>query len=341
MIKQFSHVIGAGLFLALQAFPSALRAKEVKMPEFAGITQWLNSPPLTKESLKGKVVLVDFWTYSCINCIRSLPHVVEWHKKYEKSGLVIVGVHAPEFAFEKNADNVKKAVAQHGITYPVALDNDHATWRAYANRYWPAHYLMDRHGILRYRHFGEGNYAETENMIRTLLAEGGSLPAEAPSLKNQTDFAKIKTPEIYLGYERLAALANAEKIQPGKRQAFKEPKSLPPHRFSLAGEWRVAAEYAAAEGAPAAIAIVYEAQKANMVMDTAQGQEVEAEVLIDGRPATAENKGTDVILENGRAICPIKSARLYNLSKTEGGGTHRLELRFSKPGARVYTYTFG
>jgi len=317
-------------------------AREVEMPEFTGITRWLNTDaPLTKASLQGKVVLIDFWTYSCINCIRTFPHLTAWHKNYADQGLVIVGVHTPDFDFEKDEANVKAALAKHGISYPVAMDNDYGTWRAYANRYWPSHYLMDRRGRLRYRHFGEGNYAETEAKIRELLAEGGAAAPAPTASPAAADLSKIKTPEIYLGYERLESLGNAEKIEPGRRQTFRVSKSPTLNKFYLAGDWRIAKKFAVAETAGGKILIRYEADKANMVLDTADGKEAVVEVYIDGRPATAENKGADVVLENGSAFCRVREARLYNLTRSENGGRHTLELRFASPGVRAYTFTFG
>ncbi len=333
---------GLMLALALTSLAPA-RAREVEMPEFAGIVRWLNTEkPLTRADLRGKVVLVDFWTYSCINCIRTFPHVTSWHRKYADQGLVIVGVHTPEFDFEKNEDNVRAALAKHGIAYPVAMDNDYKTWRAYSNRYWPAHYLMDRRGRLRYTHFGEGQYRETEDKIRQLLAEDGPapVPAQGPALP-EADLSRIKTPELYLGHERLSALGNGEKVLPDRRQTFREPKSLAAHRFCLVGEWFIAEKFARVEAAGAKVLVRYEADGAHMVLDTADGSEVAAEVYIDGRPATAQNKGADVVLENGLALCRVRGARLYNLARAAGPGLHTLELRFRAPGVRAYTFTFG
>jgi thiol-disulfide isomerase/thioredoxin len=331
------------LSAGVQAAPGLLWSREVKMPEFTGITRWLNTDaPLTRAGLEGKVVLVDFWTYSCINCIRTLPHVTDWHEKYADQGLVIVGVHTPEFDFEKKEANVRAALAKHGIAYPVAMDNAYGTWRAYSNRYWPAHYLMDRRGVLRYRHFGEGNYEETERKIRELLTEGGGTLRASGSLSPAADdLSKVKTPEIYLGFERLSALANRERVQAGRRQTFKDSSTPAAHKFALAGEWRLSAKFASAEAAGARILLTYEADRANVVLDTADGKEALVEVLVDGRPATADNKGTDVVLENGKALLRIREARLYNVARTPAGGRHGLELRFTVPGARAYTFTFG
>jgi thiol-disulfide isomerase/thioredoxin len=334
--------LAAAFAFLLAAGPAS--AKDVPLPEIRGIAHWLNTDrPLTPDDLRGKVVLIDFWTYSCINCIRTFPHLNDWHRRYASRGLVIVGVHTPEFAFEKDPANVRAALAEHGIAYPVAMDNDYATWRAFSNRYWPAHYLADRGGVVRYTHFGEGNYAETERAIERLLAEGGeaapaAVPAERPPA---ADLSRVKTPEIYLGYERLSRIANREPVLPDRRQTFREPDAPAPGRFHLAGEWRVAKTYAELEGPAGKIVVRYDADKANMVLASADGRELIAEVYVDGRPATAENRGRDVVLEGGRALCRVREPRLYNLAATAAAGRHTLELRFLSPGARAYTFTFG
>jgi thiol-disulfide isomerase/thioredoxin len=330
--------------IALGLIANTAIAKDVSMPDIQGISHWLNTDkPLTREDLRGKVVLVDFWTYSCINCILTFPHINSWHEKYADKGLLIIGVHTPEFDFEKEANNVKAAVAKYGIRYPVAMDNDYKTWRAYSNRYWPAHYLADRKGFVRYTHFGEGNYEETERRIVELLAQGGSPPSPsgAKSATTEAEDSGTRTPEIYLGYLRLAVIGNPEKIMPDRRQTFRGPMEIADDKFYLSGGWRIAREYAALETAPGKILIRYEAGKANMVLDTDAGQEVAAEVYVDGRPATLDNKGSDVVLEKGKAVCRIREPRLYNLTKTKDSGRHTLELRFMSPGIRAYTFTFG
>lgn len=317
----------------------SVSAKDVPMPEIRGITQWLNTDkPLTPQDLKGKVVLVDFWTYSCINCIRTFPHLVSWHEKYADQGLVIIGVHTPEFDFEKDPRNVKAAIAKHGIPYPVAMDNDYATWRAYSNRYWPAHYLADRQGIVRYTHFGEGNYAETEKKIVELLGHAAAKTNASPMDK---DLSGIKSPEIYLGHQRLAALGNKEKVIPDQVRNFRAPDSVKLNKFYLSGDWRIAKEFAALESDKGKIIVRYHADKANMVLGAKDGRDVTAEIYIDGKPAQAQNKGTDVQLVDGKAVCRIGPYRLYNLTHTKDGGPHTLEIRFLSPGVKAFTFTFG
>ena len=316
--------------------------REVSAPELQGIVHWINTDnPLTIASMKGKVVLVDFWTYSCVNCIRTLPYLVQWYQKYHARGLEIIGVHTPEFEFEKDISNVRAAVKRFNILYPVAMDNDYTTWNNYANRVWPAFYLIDKKGMIQYRQFGEGNYEKTERQIQMLLSE------EGPVVKDRMDFpvsdgdlAKIKTPEIYLGYARADQMGNEEKVMPGKRQLFLAPKEVAPNNFYLVGEWQIEEEFAKLTSQTGKVVLRYEASNANMVLKTVSGEEILVEVWIDGQPATLWNKGTDVYLENGKAICKISFPRLYHFAATKAG-KHILELRITSPGLEAYTFTFG
>src|SRR3989338_2195405 len=220
-----------------------------KASEIRGISGWLNSEPLTLESLKGKVVLVDFWTYSCINCIRTIPYIEGWYEKYKDNNFVILGIHAPEFDFEKDKKNVESAIQKYSISYPVALDNDHKTWNAFNNRYWPEHYLIDVDGNIRYQHFGEGRYAETENSIQKLLLEAGLLTVdkvvqvvEPPA---GADFSGIGTPEIYLGYLRINNVGNMdEKVPTEKPFTFAEPATIEKNKFYFSGTWKIGPEFA-------------------------------------------------------------------------------------------------
>ena len=218
---------------------------EGTLPSLGGAVEWLNSPPLTAEALRGKVVLVDFWTYSCINCLRSLPYLKAWAEKYKDQGLVVIGVHAPEFAFEKDPDNVRKAVADLHITYPVALDNDFAIWRMFDNKYWPAHYFIDAKGIIRHHHFGEGNYAESEKVIQQLLEEaghkdvgGGLVQASAGGIEMQADKADDVTPETYVNYGRGERFSSPEETHDAPH-LFTAPATLEPNHWALAGNWTI------------------------------------------------------------------------------------------------------
>ena len=290
-----------------------------KAPELTGVANWINSEPINSmEELKGKVVLIDFWTYSCVNCIRTLPFLQTWHERYEDDGLIIIGVHAPEFQFEKILDNVKKAIKNYGLTYAVVQDNDFNLWRSYNNRFWPAKYLIDQNGNVRYTHFGEGKYEETEQAIVYLLnttMEEGKIEAES------VDFGKIKTPEIYIGTQR--------------RQNYVEPdRELDKNEWTLTGEWKEEKENATNKSQRASIKINFTANKANLVIDG----EGTAEVIIDGEPATNQNSGEDV--KDGILI--INGARLYELTDFKGiAGTHEIEIIFEEPGIELFAWTFG
>lgn len=312
------------------------------MPEFTGITRWINGGPLTKADLAGKVVLVDFWTYSCINCIRTLPYVNGWQKAYSDKGLVVVGVHTPEFDFEKDAGNVKAAVTRFGLNYAIALDNDYAMWNAYKNRYWPAHYFIDAKGNIRYHHFGEGGYGHSEAVIRTLLKEAGH-DTDAPpgDIPQTTQFEKIGTPETYLGGDRVEYLGSPESVRVGAAQRYSIAKSPAQNIFYFAGLWEVQPQFAVPMEPGARIVYRYRASKANVVMDGG-GLPLKAEVTMDGKPLDDHNKGTDVTLENGKTTITIKDGRLYNLIDTRGVyGSHVLEITFLDPTAKVYAFTFG
>jgi cytochrome c biogenesis protein CcdA/thiol-disulfide isomerase/thioredoxin len=289
-------------------------------PDFTGISHWLNTPgdrPLSLASLRGKVVLVDFWTYSCVNCLRTLPHLEAWDKAYRKDGLVVVGVHTPEFAFEHSLSNVRGATRRLGVRYPVALDNDYATWTAYSNEYWPAEYLLDRHGHLRHFHFGEGEYGRTEQLIRTLLAPGRRLPTAA-AIADRTPMA-VTTPESYLGSRRLARYSGS-RIVPDRFATYRFPTSLPLDHLAYAGSWQVGAERIVA-GANARLRLHFHARYVYLVL----GGRGTVRVLVDGRPAGSVRVTAD---------------RLYTLVSGAKRREALLELRFS-PGVDAYAFTFG
>lgn len=306
-------------------------------PDLSGLTDWTNSDPIASlNDLRGKVVLVDFWTYSCINCLRTLPRVQGWHEKYEDAGLVVLGVHAPEFAFEKIPENVRRAAKDHGRTYPLALDNAFATWRNFDNRYWPAKYLISRDGRVRYTHFGEDAYAETEAAIRALLAQGS--PAPLPARGDLTDDAhQARTGETYLGSarhatNRFSAGRQAVWANPGSG-AFAAPKDVPADAWWLGGNWSVYEESATADAPSAAHGISFDAAEANLVMDGAGS----VAVLLDGKPLTGEGAGSDV--KGGKIT--LDGARLYRVADFPTRGRHVLELRFSQAGQKVFAWTFG
>ena len=299
--------------------PSGELPKLGPMPEIAGIAAWLNSPPLTREDLKGKVVLIDFMTYSCINCIRTFPYTNAWHDKYKDDGLLIIGMHTPEFEFEKDADNVRKALAQFGITFPVALDNDYVTWNHFNNQYWPAKYLFDRDGILRYRHFGEGRYEETEEAIQQLLGVKEDVVRSAVP-----DFGNIRSPETYFGLARGERFASPEPARRDQASAYSLPKTLSPNAWALSGDWIVRDEYAESAGTGAALSFRFYAGTANLVMASADGMPKSVIAAIDG---------------NGIGAGPVAESTLYEF-RAEAPGDHTLTLTLD-PGVRVYAITFG
>jgi len=319
-----------------------------KAPEFKGITSYINTNQTKFSDLKGKVVLVDFWTYSCINCIRTLPYLVDWNQKYSDKGLVIVGVHSPEFEFEKNIDNVKQAVARFGIKYPVLLDNDHETWNAFQNSYWPRKYLVDSDGFIRYDHIGEGGYAETENAIKSLLAERSNQQGLEISNLNQTklivpsapsvDFNQIKSPELYFGYQYARAqLGNIQGFNPEKTVNYTIPGSnLESNVIYLQGLWKNNPDSMELAGSNGKIMLAYSAKSINIVA----GGKGEAIVKEDGKGNQTNNtfKGNDVDAE-GRLT--VDGQRLYNIADHTNYGNHQIEIAARGPGFKVYTFTFG
>ena len=291
-------------------------------PEFRAIEEWINSEPLTMAGLRGKVVLLDFWTYSCINCLRTLPHLTAWDDAYRDDGLVIVGVHTPEFAFEREPDNVRRAVRDHGIDYPVALDPDFGTWEAWQNRYWPAKYFVDRRGHIRYAHFGEGDYEESERVIRQLLAEGQDGPLVSRAIEDATPTGP-QTPESYLGYGRIDRFVGSS-IEPDREAAYTIPQFVPLHGLAYGGRWRVEEERIVA-GEDARLRLHFKGGDVFLVLGTSGGPET-AEVTLDG-----ERVGTVAVTQDD----------IYTLARIPGeNNEHVLDLRLS-PGTEAYAFTFG
>ncbi len=301
-------------------------------PEFAGIDAWLNSKPLTMKDLRGKVVLVDFWTYSCINCVRTLPYITGWDRKYRDKGLVIVGVHSPEFEFEKKRSNVEMAIARHGIKYPVALDNKLDTFTAFNNQYWPAHYLIDREGRVVYTHFGEGEYARTENNIRFLLG----LDKATETMPERSEYDARQTPETYLGYLRAANFKGRDSFSADAAADYALPKGLPVNGWALGGKWRVEGERAIAQEAGASLMINFRAKKVFLVMGNITGKPISASLTLNGAPL-GDIAGKDA----PGGIVKVKENTLYELvnQKEPTGGI--LEIKTDAPGLEVYAFTFG
>ncbi len=305
-------------------------------PEFVGNEHWFNTPgdkALTLHGLRGRVVLVDFWTYSCINCIRTLPYLKAWDAKYRKDGLTIVGVHTPEFPFEREASNVENAIEENDIRYPVAQDNEQATWNAYGNQYWPAEYFIDARGKVRYVHFGEGQYGEKEKVIRDLLTEAGkSVEGKETNVKAVAPSKTVATPETYLGAARAERVTNDDFAQGSHN--FAEPKSLPPNEFGYDGKWRIGYDSVTA-GQGASLDLNFGARRVYLVLGS-PGQDRNVRVLLDGKPISAADSGDDV--HDGAVT--VSGQRLYNLVDLPKVGNHVLTLE-PEAGVEGYAFTFG
>lgn len=315
-------------------------------PSIAGAVEWLNSKPLTDAELRGKVVLVDFWTYSCINCLRALPYVRAWAEKYRDSGLVVIGVHAPEFAFEKDLGNVKRAVSELKIDYPVAVDNDYAIWRAFKNQYWPAHYFIDANGRIRHHHFGEGAYDVSEKVIRQLLAEagqktlpGGGVNVTAGGAQAAADMDDVKSPETYVGYDRAENFISPGGAVQNAAHTYEAGPAPRLNEWSLSGDWTVEAENAALNSAGGKIRFRFHARDLHLVLGPGDGgAPARFRVTIDGA-APKDSHGVDVD-ENGEGL--VTEHRLYQLVRQSGPvGDHMFEIEFLDPGPRAFAFTFG
>jgi cytochrome c biogenesis protein CcdA/thiol-disulfide isomerase/thioredoxin len=333
---------------AMQAKPvSQARSLGVEgtLPELSGAVEWLNSPPLTAEGLRGKVVLIDFWTYSCINCLRAIPYVRAWAEKYKGQGLVVIGVHAPEFAFEKSVENVKKAVADLAIRYPVAIDNDYAIWRAFDNHYWPAHYFVDVQGRLRHHHFGEGSYGESELVIQQLLAEAGtanvsegSVAVNASGAEAPADKQNALSPETYIGADRAENFVSPKGPVVDRSHLYSaQPTRL--NEWGLKGKWTVGSEHATLDRKDGSIVFRFHSRDLHLVLGPGtDGKPVRFNVTIDGA-APGESHGEDVDA-SGQGV--VIGQRLYQLVRQAGAVEDRtFEIRFLDAGVEAFAFTFG
>jgi thiol-disulfide isomerase/thioredoxin len=318
---------------------------EGPMPSLAGATGWLNSPPLTRESLRGKVVLVDFWTYSCINCLRTLPYVKRWYETYKDHGLVVIGVHAPEFAFERDPNNVRRAVGELGIGYPVAIDDDYAIWRGFSNQYWPAHYFIDAEGRIRGHHFGEGDYEGSERIIRELLTQAGykdlppagAAPAAA-GIEAAPDMAHVSSEETYIGYRRADGFRSPGGFADDRPKSYALPASLALNEWGLLGQWTDDPEKAVLDAAPGKIEFRFLARDLHLVLGPPGDKPVRFRVRLDGA-APGENHGVDTDAE-GNGV--IREQRLYQLIRqTSPGAPHTFSIEFLDAGVQAYSFTFG
>jgi len=313
----------------------------------SGATDWINSPPLTADQLKGKVVLVDFWTYSCINCLRTLPYVRAWADKYKDSGLVVIGVHTPEFPFEKDLSNVQKAVHDFGITYPVAMDNNNKIWNAFSNQYWPADYFIDATGKVRFHHFGEGSYDESERWIQDLLKERNTqqtLPAgivnvQAHGAEAAPDMDDVRSQETYVGYQRAQHFASPGGLDQDDPKLYSIPPQLELNQWALAGKWIDQGQIAALASTRGKIAFRFHARDLHLVLGpSVDGKPIRFRVTIDGK-APGEDHGVDTN-DNGDGV--VTENRLYQLVRQKGAITdHTFTIEFLDPGVQAFAFTFG
>ncbi len=341
--------------MTMRAAPSMMMAAanqanalpvEGEIPSLSGAVAWLNTPPLTRASLKGHVVLVDFWTYSCINCLRALPYVEAWANKYHDQGLIVIGVHAPEFAFERNIDNVKRAISKLGITYPVAIDNNYAIWQGFGNEYWPAHYVIDAEGRIRHHHFGEGNYRGSERVIQQLLREAGGkdVPSTIVSVSGMgaeaaADEEDIGSPETYIGIERAMNCVSPGGEIAGRVHTYMVPADLALNEWGLSGDWQVGSQEAVVAAPGAGISFRFHARDLHLVLGpSADGHPVRFRIMIDGKPPGADHGADTDAAGDGT----ITGQRLYQLVRQhEAVADRTFEIQFLDPGASAYSFTFG
>jgi thiol-disulfide isomerase/thioredoxin len=326
--------------------PSELTADlpiEGHLPSLGGATGWLNSEPLATESLRGKVVLIDFWTYTCINWLRTLSYIREWADKYAEQGLLVVGVHTPEFPFERDIDNVRAAVNEMAVHYPIALDSKYKIWRAFGNQYWPAVYIADAEGRIRHHRFGEGGYEEIERVVQQLLRDSGLdgvpddlVPDGGDGFEAQADWANLETPETYLGYEQAQNFASPGGLSGGE---YETPDLLELNQWALAGEWMIRSGACVLNGAEGSIAFRFHARDVHLVMGPRnRGASVPFRVAVDGAPP-GDAHGLDVD-EHGEGT--VTEQRLHQLIRQrEPFGDRTFEITFLAPGAEAYAFTFG
>ena len=319
---------------------------EDELPSLGGATGWLNSPPLTAAELRGKVVLIDFWTYTCINWLRTLPYVRAWAEKYKDQGVVVIGVHTPEFSVEHDPAGVARAAKEMKLEYPIAIDNDYAIWRAFDNQYWPALYIVDAQGRIRYHHFGEGDYEQSERVIQQLLAEAGRggvshdlVAVDARGAEAPADWGSLKSPENYVGYDRTENFASRGGAVPDRHHLYAVPERLSLNHWALAGDWTMGNEATVLNQANGRIVYRFHARDLHLVMGpAARGRSVRFRVRIDGQPPGPAH-GTDV---DDQGNGTITEPRLYQLIRQPAAITDRqFEIEFLDPGVEVFAFTFG
>jgi thiol-disulfide isomerase/thioredoxin len=350
-VRAQEHLIGAlhpeklALLRASATESQTTLADEGPLPDFGGAVGWLNSAPLSRESLRGKVVLVNFWTYSCINSLRELPYMKAWAAKYKDAGLVVIGVHAPEFGFERERANVENAVRELSVTYPVAIDSNHKIWDAFNNEYWPADYFIDGKGRIRYHHFGEGDYAGSEHVIQELLKANGATGPKESTVRISTGgveappSADVQSPETYVGYRQAQRFASPERVAQDSQKTYSPPATPSLNQWGLGGSWNVGAESGVLQSAPGMIVFRFHSRDLHMVLGpTKNGKPIRFKVKLDGIPP-GDNCGVDSTPDgNGE----IREPRLYQLIRQKGRVEDQtIEIEFLDPGVQAFSFTFG
>jgi thiol-disulfide isomerase/thioredoxin len=344
-MKNLASWIGAATLICGGGAIASGTGDEGRMPDLGGAAAWLNSTPLSSKSLRGKVVLVNFWTYSCINSLRELPYIRAWAAKYKDAGLVVIGVHAPEFGFEKDAANVKNAVSDLRVAFPVPIDSEHSIWSAFRNEYWPADYFIDGKGRVRYHHFGEGEYEKSERIIQALLRENGATGLDESTARITADGAEappsedVQSPETYAGYGRAENFASPERMSRDSRKTYSPPARPALNQWGLGGSWNVGPERSALQAAPGKVVFRFHSRDLHMVLGPAKnGSPVRFKVTLDGA-APGDNHGVD---SGPDGSGEVREPRLYQLIRQKGRFQDRtFEIEFLDPGVEVFSFTFG
>jgi thiol-disulfide isomerase/thioredoxin len=344
-MKNLSYLFGATVIICGVAVIASAAGDEGAMPDLDGAVAWLNSPPLSSKALRGKVVLVNFWTYSCINSLRELPYMKAWAAKYKDAGLVVIGVHAPEFGFEKDRANVKNAVFDLKVTYPIPIDSNHSIWSAFRNEYWPADYFIDRKGRIRYHHFGEGEYEKSESVIQELLREDGTAGLNGSPVRVAAAGAEappsddVRSPETYVGYARAENFASPERMTRDSRKTYSPPARPALNQWGFGGSWNAGAESGTLESAPGKIVFRFHSRDLHMVLGPAKnGTPVRFKVKLNGA-APGDDHGSD---SGADGTGEVRQPRMYQLVRQKGSiNDVTFEIEFLDPGVEVFSFTFG
>jgi len=339
------YLVGAATLLFGIAVMASGAGDEGRMPDFDGAAGWLNSPPLNSKALRGKVVLVNFWTYSCINSLRELPYMKAWAAKYKEAGLVVIGVHSPEFGFEKNLANVKNSVSELKVAYPIPIDSNHSIWEAFRNEYWPADYFIDAKGRVRYHHFGEGEYEKSERVLQSLLKENGATGLDENMVRITADGAEappsgdVRSPETYIGYARAENFVSPERMGRDSRKTYSLPARLALNQWGFGGSWNVGAESGKLESATGKVVFRFHSRDLHIVLGPAKnGTPVRFKVKLNGAPP-GDDHGSD---SGADGTGEIRQPRMYQLIRQKGLiKDWTFEIEFLDPGVEAFSFTFG